>query len=97
TWMVTNIRDWTVAGQTHPLFSVQNHQPVSDLHTDTDTQLHQPHCGVCSYDHGGHTGQTIEAVSFVAANIPAQSLINSFNPDFCHARRPTPELRPPIP
>lgn len=95
TWMVTDIHDWSVAdaGQPHPLFSVQNHQPVLDLHADTDTQ---PHCGVCSYDHGGHMGQTIAAVSFVVASIPAQSLTNSLNPDSCHTRSTPPKLRPPI-
>jgi hypothetical protein len=54
TWMVTDIHDWSLADadQAHPVFSAQQSHSVSGI--QTVTQDHIPHCGVCSYDHGGH-------------------------------------------
>lgn len=94
--MVTDIHDWSMsdADQPHPIFSVEQTQPVSDI--PAVTQDHKPHCGVCSYDHGGHIGQALAAVSFVAMSIPAQNPINSFHSNFWHSRTTIPQLRPPI-
>jgi hypothetical protein len=97
TWMVTDIHNWSItdADQPHPVFSVQQTQFVSDSHTAT--QDHNPHCGVCSYDHGGHMGQTLASLAFVAESIPAQNAINfPFHSDFWYSRNTTPKLRPPI-
>ena len=91
TWMVTDIHDWSNADtyQSHPVFSVQLTQSVSDSHKAT--QDHKPHCGVCSYDHGGHMGQTLASISFVVDSIPAQ---NTVIPPFILISG-TPEIRHP--
>jgi len=97
TWMVTDIHDWSIADsdQPHPVFSIQQTQHVSDSHLAT--QDHTPHCGVCSYDHGGHMGQTLATSSFVAKSIPAQNIINlSLQSEFWYSRSIAPKLRPPI-
>ena len=96
TWLVTDIHDWSIADadQPHPVFSVQQTQPVSDLQIAIHD--HEPHCGVCSYDHGGHMGQTLTVASFGAAFIAAQNFINPLHPDFWFSRNTTPNLRPPI-
>ena len=97
TWMVTDIHDWSIANadQPHPVFSAQQTQSVSD--SQIATQDHHQHCGVCSYDHGGHMGQTLTTLSFVAESIPAQNAINSpLHSDFWYSRNTTPRLRPPI-
>lgn len=94
--MVTDIHDWSRMDsyQPHPIFSAQ--QTLQDSTQPSSDQDHQPHCRVCSYDHGGHMGQTLVAAAFVAASIPAQNVINSFHPDFWHSRSTPPKLRPPI-
>jgi len=97
TWMVTDIHDWSIASadQAHPVFSVQQTQYVSDDHTTT--QDHEPHCGVCIYDHGGHMGQTLASSDFVAKSFVVQQTINSPLPvDFWYSRNTSPKLRPPI-
>ncbi len=97
TWMVTDIHDWSIADadQPHPVLSVQQTQSDSDSHAAA--QDHNPHCGVCSYDHGGHIGQTLASFYFVADSIPAQNSINSpLHSDFWYSRNTTPKLRPPI-
>lgn len=99
TWMVTDIHDWSLADadQPHPIFSVQQSHSHSDSDIQTATQDHNPHCGVCSYDHGGHVGQTLAALSFVAKSIPAQNTINSsLQSEFWYSRNIAPKLRPPI-
>ena len=97
TWMVTDIHDWSLADadQPHPVFSVQ--QSHSDSGIQTATQDHNPHCGVCSYDHGGHMGQTLAALSYVAKSFPAQN-IHKFplQSEFWYSRRIAPKIRPPI-
>jgi len=97
TWMVTDIHDWSLADadQSYPVFSVQQSHSDSDI--QTATQDHNPHCGVCSYDHGGHMGQTLASNAFVAEKIPAQNTINSpLQSDFWYSRTTLPKLRPPI-
>ncbi len=95
TWMVTDIHDWAVEDNTqpHPVFSFN--QTVSGDHLATATD-HQPHCGVCSYDHGGHIGHTLAAISYFAPVIQSQSQINILHPDFWYSRSTIPTLRPPI-
>ena len=93
TWMVTDIHDLSIADsdQAHPVFSVQQTQTVSD------SLDHNPHCGVCSYDHGGHIGQTMVSFSYVADGIPAKNSQNSpLHSDFWYSRNTSPKLRPPI-
>jgi hypothetical protein len=96
TWMVTDIHGWAEQenNQPHPVFSFN--QTVSDddhLATVTD---HQPHCGVCSYDHGGHIGHTLAAISYFAPVIQSQNQIDILHPDFWYSRTTIPTLRPPI-
>jgi len=97
TWMVTDIHDWSVADadQAHPVFSMQ--QSHFDSAIQTVAEDHNSHCGVCSYDHGGHMGQTLASNAFVVKNIPVQNTINSpLPPDFWYSRDTLPKLRPPI-
>ncbi|MCF6252310.1 MAG: hypothetical protein L3J75_13745 [Methylococcaceae bacterium] len=97
TWMVTDIHDWSHVDviQPHSVFSVQQSHSVSDI--QTATKDHNSHCGVCSYDHGGHMGQTLTSNSFAAKSIPAQKTINfSLQSDFWYSRTTLPKLRPPI-
>ena len=97
TWMVTDIHDWSMTDTDHPhsVFSEQQLHSHSD--NLTASQDHNPHCGVCSYDHGGHIGQSLAAVSFIAESIPLQNAINSPLPsDFWYSRSPSPNFRPPI-
>ncbi len=97
TWMVTDIHEWSVAddsNQPHPVFSVQQIQAVSDLQTTIDD--HKSDCGVCSYDHGGHMGQTLAAIFFVEAFIPAQREPIPLHSKFWSSRYTPPKIRPPI-
>jgi len=97
TWMVTDIHDLSIAdtGQPHSVLSVQLTPSVSDSHTAT--QDHNPHCGVCSYDHGGHMGRTLASFYYVADSITAQNTQNSpLRSDFWYSRNTSPKLRPPI-
>jgi len=97
TWMVTDIHDWSLADadQAHPVFSAQQSHSVSDI--QTATQDHNPHCGVCSYDHGGHMGQTLAAHALVAKSFPAQNTHKpSLQSEFWYSRRIAPKIRPPI-
>ncbi len=97
TWMVTDIHDWSLtdANQPHPVFSMQQSHSVSDI--QTATQDHTPHCGVCSYDHGGHMGQTLAAPPLVAKSFPAQNTAkSSLQSEFWYSRRIAPKIRPPI-
>ncbi len=96
TWMVTDIHDLLIADDLpHQVSSVQQTQSVSD--SQSASQDHYSHCGVCSYDHGGHMGQTLATLSFVAVNIPAQAAIKfPLHSDFWHTRSTLPGLRPPI-
>ncbi|WP_174482319.1 hypothetical protein [methanotrophic endosymbiont of Bathymodiolus puteoserpentis (Logatchev)] len=96
-WMVTDIHDWSIAdaNQPHPVFSVQQFHSDSDIQTVAED--HNSHCGVCSYDHGGHMGQTLASNVFVTKNILAQNTINSpLQADLWHSRNTLPKLRPPI-
>jgi len=97
TWMVTDIHDWSIddADQPHPVFSVQQSHSHSD--SQTSTVDHNPHCGVCSYDHGGHMGQTLAALSYVVKSFPAQNKHKfSLQSEFWYSRRIAPKIRPPI-
>ena len=96
TWMVTDIHDLLFAdNQPHQVVATQQTQSVSD--SQISTQNHFSHCGVCSYDHGSHMGQTLATPSFVAVNVPAQNTINfPLHSDFWYTRSILPEFRPPI-
>ncbi len=95
--MVTDIHDWSMADaeQAHPVFSVQVTQAVSD--SDITTHDHEQQCGVCSYDHGGHLGQTLAAAFYRAGGIFSPTVIKSPHAiNFWHSRNTSPEFRPPI-
>jgi len=100
TWMVTDIHDLSIdnAAQLQRVHSVQQSHIDSDQHiAATDEHRHNSHCGVCSYDHGGHIGQTLTTSSYVAESFPAQSTINRVqHSDFWYSRNTSPMLRPPI-
>jgi len=98
TWMVTDIHDLSTnnADQLHQAFSAEHEHTESHL-TVAEEHNHNSHCGVCSYDHGGHIGQTIAASSFVVENIFLQSPINSSQySSFWYSRNTLPSFRPPI-
>lgn len=97
TWMVTDIHDVSIhdADQHHSTLSAaQDHSMTVSLPAIDN---HQHHCGVCSYDHGGHMGKTLATFLVVDESIPAQ---NGHPPhlqsDFWYSRNTTPKLRPPI-
>ncbi len=94
--MVTDIHNLLVTdNQPHHATSVQQVQSIAD--SQTANQDHYSHCGVCSYDHGGHMGQTLATLSFVAVNISAQHTVNfPLGSDFWYSRSLPPKLRPPI-
>ena len=99
TWMVTDIHDFSIAeeGQSYLVFSGQQLHVASDNHLTDDDHNHDLHCGVCSYDHGGHIGQALATLPFVAETIPAQNSINyPLNSGFWYSRNTSPKLRPPI-
>lgn len=99
TWMVTDIHDIAIADEGHAIqiFAIQH------AHSDLEHQIssaeheHDSHCGVCSYDHGGHIGQTLAASSYIAENIPVQNSLNyPFQLDLWFSRNTSPKIRPPI-
>ncbi len=95
--MVTDIHDLSIdnTDQAHSVISVQQSQSASDKHIASEDHNH--HCGVCSYDHGGHMGQTLATFTVVAESIPAQKVIISpLHSDFWYSRNTAPGLRPPI-
>jgi len=95
-WMVTDIHAVADSAieQPHPLFSLQkSHDSVSSLSSTPDPDHH---CGVCSYDHGGHMGQSLPPVSYITYY---QAVNNNTRPvysDSFNSRFTTPRLRPPI-
>jgi len=94
TWMVTDIHDWSMLEQPHPIFSIQ-----SSIHQDIALESHSndSHCnGVCSYDHGGHVGKTFPAILSLANFIPSQHFIFSRDATNWHSRIIPPKFRPPI-
>ena len=99
TWMVTDIHDIAIADK-HPAAQVL---AIQHVHAGLDHQIasieqeHDLHCGVCSYDHGGHMGQTLASSSYIAENIPVQNSLNyPFQPDLWLSRNTSPKIRPPI-
>ncbi len=95
--MVTDIHDWSLADadQPHPVFSVQHSHPDSDIQTATTDD--NPRCGVCSYDHGGHMGQALAALSYVTKSFPAQNSHQfPLQSEIWYSRKISPKLRPPI-
>jgi hypothetical protein len=96
TWMVTDIHDLTSTGpdQSHPLFSSSSDLSAADLLDEADGAA--PDCHVCSYDHGGHVGQTLPmtapgiALRMDGAPPPVTDLSN------WRSRVTTPHLQPPI-
>lgn len=91
TWMVTDIHDLSMLEQPHPLFSIEAiaHQ---DVHLDDE-----PHCeSPCSYDHGGHVGQTLPVISVSNRYIPTHQFIFSAYNNVWAFRIIPPKFRPPI-
>lgn len=98
TWMVTDIHDLSLAqpDQSYLVLSAQQNHPETDSHS-AEEHNHSSHCGVCSYDHGGHMGKTLATLSFIAEVIPVQNVINyPLHSGFWYSRNTTPKLRPPI-
>lgn len=99
TWMVTDIHDWSSINtdELPSVFSEQYAHGISDNHHSTNDDNHDLHCGVCSYDHGGHIGQALATLPFVAESISPQNSINfPLHPAFWYSRNTSPKLRPPI-
>ncbi len=99
TWMVTDIHDLSIADKdpSYLVFSGQQTHVASDAHLKAEDHNHDSDCGVCSYDHGGHIGQTLATLPFVAETIPAQQPTNyPLHSGFWYSRNTLPKLRPPI-
>lgn len=99
--MVTDIHNISAhhAEQSSPIVSLQQiaSSSVEDHHASTVDHNHQSHCGVCSYDHGGHIGATIVTLSYLAKSIPTKNLITaSLDSSFWTSKNSPPTLRPPI-
>ena len=96
TWMVTDIHNLsnTDFKQSYSDSPLAKAHYVFDLKTVKHD--HETHCGVCSYDHGGHMGQTLTTESHVVVFIPAQNAIISPHPYFSYSNTTIPKLRPPI-
>ncbi|BCG66006.1 MAG: hypothetical protein methR_P3878 [Methyloprofundus sp.] len=95
--MVTDIHEWSIADaeHTHAAFSTVQIQPTIDM--KVATECHEQHEGVCSYDHGGHIGQTLATRAAIAIRIPAPNITKApLYSDFYYSRYTTPKLRPPI-
>jgi len=98
TWMVTDIHDWTKnnTDQGHPVFSLESHPSIDDTAL-TDTPDTHNHCtGVCSYDHGGHTGHSFPPLTvstFTASVVRGIQATESYSYYYHHDG---PFLRPPI-
>jgi len=95
TWMVTDIHDLSIADQIHSDqyagFNIESHIDTIDEHD------HNSHCGVCSYDHGGHIGQILATLPFVAEHVPSQNIIHSFlDLGFWSSQNTAPIPPPPI-
>lgn len=97
TWMVTDIHD-LVNIETHHYVSVnaiEHAQSLSDH--DASAEIHHSSCGVCSYDHGGHMGQTLTARPLVAKTILVKNTVNfPSTSEVWHSRNTVPKIRPPI-
>jgi hypothetical protein len=102
TWMVTDIHNIPIqpAEKSLSIASIQQ-MTVShseDHHTNLiEDHSHQSHCGVCSYDHGGHIGATIVTLSYLSKSAPTKNLI-TLSPHYSGwtSKSSSPMLRPPI-
>ncbi len=99
TWMVTDIHNWSTLEQPHPIFFTEHtaHQTITSESDATDDHQSVPHCrSGCSYDHGGHMGQTLPAIVKTPSFASTQSIIFSHYSAFWHFRIIPPKIRPPI-
>jgi hypothetical protein len=96
TWMVTDIHDVVADGgdQLHPIFSA--HSANSAIAFQSVEETAPSDCQVCSYDHGGHFGQTLPAaVPFVIFDHLGTACRSFYLPGWLSHTIP-PKLRPPI-
>jgi len=70
TWLVTDIHDLSIDDQIHISQSTQQPDLDFDNHLAVIDHNHNSHCGICSYDHGEHIGQTLATFPFVAEKNP---------------------------
>ena len=101
TWMVTDIHNIVAdhAELSSSLVSIQQiaASNIEDHHIFEVEHDHQSHCGVCSYDHGGHSGATIVSLADITKSIPTKNLIVlSLDSSFWASKNPPPTLPPPI-
>ncbi|MCK4493695.1 MAG: hypothetical protein KAU26_06540 [Methylococcales bacterium] len=91
TWIVTDIHDVLRLEQPHPIFSIA----ASD---HLENHSHEAvHCeSACSYDHGGHLGQTLPVATVINTYTPTQQLIASTSARYWYFRIIPPKFRPPI-
>jgi len=95
TWMVTDIHDVVFSDdQPHPIFSA--HSADSAIAFQSGEETAPSGCKVCSYDHGGHFGQTLPATLAVVAFDPVGTGCRSFCPFGWISHTIPPKLRPPI-
>ncbi len=95
TWMVTDIHDVVRGGdQPHPIFSTHTAAAATALQPGEETA--PPGCRVCSYDHGGHVGQTLPAMALVVPFDPRDTAAAPIHPCGRPSQTTSPDLRPPI-
>jgi hypothetical protein len=93
TWMVTDIHDVVAGGgeQPHPIFSAD-----SAIAFQSGEETAPSDCQVCSYDHGGHFGQSLPAALPVVAFDHVGTACRCFYPSGWLSHTIPPKLRPPI-
>ena len=94
--MVTDIHNVIADGgdQPHSIFSV--HSTDSGIAFQSGEETVPSDCQVCSYDHGGHLGQTLLATGLVVAFDHLDAACRSFYPSDWLSHTAPPKLRPPI-
>jgi len=98
TWMVTDIHDWTKSNnpQGHPVFSLESHTSIDDADLFDTTDTHNHCTGVCSYDHGGHTGHSFPPLNFSTFMVNIARGIQATESYSYYYHHDSPALRPPI-
>lgn len=94
TWLVTDIHDVVDGNQPHPVFSSQAEPSDSDLMANFDRESSD--CGVCSYDHGGHTGQALIIVRLASVRFDCRVTRQICDISSLPSHITTPTQRPPI-
>lgn len=98
TWMVTEIHDVSVLNRYNSFQESTVQLSTSFAHHEHEEEHeHASHCGICSYDHDGHTGKTLATSSFVAESYSEQNTIRyTLQPNLWYSGNTSPDIRLPI-